>query len=158
MKTIVLTQNKFTIVNNKDFKYLNQFTWFTMKKRNKFYVCGSVNGKKVYMHRLLLNAKKNQYVDHINGNPLDNRKQNLRLCSNSENLRNRTKNSNNTSGFKGVWRNKISKCWIVTLTIKGKSKYFGAFKNKKDAAKAYDKAALKYYKEFAKLNFPKDSK
>ena len=90
MKPIKLTQDKTTIVDNKDFKRLNQHKWFTSKYRDSFRVARhglSKNGKQttIYMHREIMAAPKHLQVDHINGNGLDNQKSNLRLATNQQN-------------------------------------------------------------------------
>ena len=86
MKKIPLSKNDKTMVDNEDYEFLNQFNWYTFKHRdgtNKLYAVRQeiVDGKskKIYMHRLLLNAQKGDTVTHINGNSLDNRRENLLL-------------------------------------------------------------------------------
>lgn len=108
------------------------------------------NGKK--LHRLIMNAPKGMSIDHINGDKSDNRKSNLRICTNSENLRNRGSQSNNTSGYKGVSWSKELKKWRTQICINKKHIHVGLFKDKIEAAKAYNEAAIKYHGEFAKLN------
>ena len=78
-----------------------------------------------YLHRFVLKAKKGENVDHINGNKLDNRKENLRKCTRSQNFANRKKYTNNTSGYKGV--SKHGNKWQADIQINGKSKYLGIF-------------------------------
>lgn len=105
----------------------------------------------VAIHQIILMAK-GKVVDHINGNKLDNRSSNLRLCTTKENSRNRKKNSDNTSGYKGVTFHKPTKKWQSQLKYKGKTIYLGLFFNKEDAAKAYDKAAKLCFGKFANTN------
>lgn len=149
----LLPKNKFTIIDEEDFKIIKGYKWFAHKNKTRIYVDASKNGKMIRMHRLIMNAKPYEQVDHINGNCLDNRKVNLRLCSNKENTRNRTRlNKNNTSGFKGVswykWYNK----WLAQIKVDYKTKTLGYFESKEDAAKAYNKAAKKYFNKFANIN------
>lgn len=99
---------------------------------------------------MILKIKK---IDHKNGNGLDNRLKNLRIATESENSRNQNKRRTNKSGFKGVsWGTRDNK-WRSYITINGKFKSLGYYSSKEDAAKAYDKAAIKYFGEFAKTNY-----
>ncbi len=106
-----------------------------------------------YLHRLVLGAKQGECVDHINGNKLDNRRANLRLCNNRENGRNRSGPAkSNLSGYRGVSWNRG---WFARINVEDKTIHLGRFKTKEQAAKAYDRAALQYFGAFAgKLNFP----
>lgn len=105
------------------------------------------------MHRFILGITDPKIqVDHINGDSLDNRKINLRLCSNSENSRNRGANKNNTSGYKGVRFRKEYGTYFATITVNRKEIYLGSFKTGKEAATAYNEAAIKYHDKFANLN------
>lgn len=103
------------------------------------------------MHRFITNAPKELEVDHINGNRLDNRKENLRICTKSQNLRNQHKTCG-SSKYKGVsWRVRANK-WESRIYVDGKKLFLGLYSDEEDAAKAYDKAAIQHYKEFAKTN------
>ena len=110
------------------------------------------------MHRKILGLKKGdgKIVDHINGNSLDNRKANLRICTQSQNMINRIKQKNNKSGYIGVCLykgNSINK-WRASIMQNKKQISIGYFDNKIDAAKARDTKALELYGEYATLNFP----
>lgn len=93
-------------------------------------------------------------VDHINGNGLDNKLKNLRICTNQENQQNRYNQSNNKSGYKGVGWHKTTKKWRARISINNQLIHLGLFQNKIEAAKAYDIMASKHFGNFAKLNFP----
>ena len=106
------------------------------------------------MHRLIMDAPKGMDIDHINGNPLDNRKSNLRICTRAENMRNRGAQKNNTSGYKGVGWCKHRKKWHAQIKHNGKQIYIGRYKDKEEAARAYDAKAKELHGEYAHLNFP----
>ena len=120
----------------------------------KKYVMLRKNGKNMYLHRLITGAtKRTEIVDHINGNIYDNRRENLRIGNKSDNGSNlRHLPIHNTSGFKGVHYDKVNKKWRARIQVYGKGIHLGRFKDKIDAAKAYDEAAIKYFGEFACTN------
>ena len=94
------------------------------------------------------------HVDHINGNPLDNRKSNLRICTNAENQRNKGVYKNNKSGYKGVHWFKRDKKWQAQIKHNNKSIHIGLYEDKEEAARAYDKKAKELHGNFKNLNFP----
>lgn len=163
MKEIQLTRGKVTIVDDEDFERLNQHKWWANKgneKRPYWYALrqyrdpskGPNHGKRVLvlMHREVINAPKEVFVDHINGDRLDNRKQNLRLCTNAQNLQNQKRYK---PGYKGIYRNKDGR-WAVMIQANGVYHYLGRYKSERTAAKEYDKIAKLLHGEFANLNFP----
>lgn len=109
---------------------------------------------KVRMHRLIMDAPKGAHVDHINGNGLDNRRCNLRICTPRENARNQRLPKHNTSGFKGVHYRRQRSCWSATIVIDRRQIHLGSFVEKEAAARAYDEGARLHFGEFARLNFP----
>ncbi|HUU89291.1 MAG TPA: AP2 domain-containing protein [Candidatus Glassbacteria bacterium] len=158
MKIIELTQGQVTLVDDEDFKNLNQFKWWADKiPSGDFYVTRNIKiekvWKKIKMHRIIMNAQKGQYVDHRDHNTLNNRKSNLRICTTAENGMNRQKGRGAyTSKHKGVSWQKYRKEWAAYIKVTGKTIHLGRFDNENDAAQAYNVAALKYYGEFACLN------
>jgi hypothetical protein len=112
--------------------------------------------KKILMHREIMKAGDGKFCDHINHNGLDNRKANLRLATHSQNAWNRRKSKvKSRSKYKGVsWYNKDER-WSARIHVNRKNKFLGIFADEVEAAKAYDKAAQKYFGEFAELNFNK---
>ena len=107
------------------------------------------------MHREVLHVPEGLFVDHINHNGCDNRKANLRPATPADNARNALyPKINTTSKYRGVSYNKKKKRWRAQLSINNKKKQIGYFRDEIEAAKAYDKAAKRYYGEFAILNFP----
>ena len=88
-------------------------------------------------------------IDHIDNNPLNNRIENLRLCNLSENARNANKRVDNSSGYKGVSWHKQSSKWVAQITVNGKRKHLGFFKDKEEAHEAYCEASKAIYGDFA---------
>lgn len=156
MKKIPLTQNKYALVDDGDYEYLSEFKWYyqnTLRGRFEYanrYIKHKGNKRQTIlsMHRDLLQAKRGQYCDHVDGNGLNNRRNNIRLCTQSQNRMNSKARSNNLSNFKGVSWHKQSKRWQVYIL----NKYIGLFDSKEAAAKEYNKQAKKHFREFAKLN------
>lgn len=140
---------KYAIVDDEDFELLNTFNWSININR---YAEGRVNGLRVRMHQLICKASTGKVVDHINGNPLDNRRNNLRACTQSENLMNIKNARKHTSQFKGVGWHKQHKKWRAFIRTLGKMQHLGLFNKEEEAARAYNEAAQKYFGEFANLN------
>lgn len=117
----------------------------------------SQNGKIVHLmlSRFLMNFPKGKFVDHIDCNPLNNRRSNLRLANESQNARNVPKTKRITySRFKGVSWHKHKSKWVAHCAINSKNQFIGYFTNEEDAARAYDLKAKELHGAFAKLNFP----
>jgi len=152
MKTIHLSQNKKTKVDDNDYQKLSQFRWYY----NGRYAArsGRKGGKKVnvYMHREILACPKSKVIDHISGDSLDNRKVNLRCCTHAENFRNQGISKHNTSGAKGVVWNKRNKNWNARITVDRKRIHLGCFNDKVTAIKQYNLAAKKYHEQYARIN------
>lgn len=143
----------FAFVDEDDYEKLNQYRWHT---DNKGYVVRRVrkNGKKlvIYMHRIVANTPDGLVTDHINGLVTDNRKENLRVCTDAENKRNRGRSRANKTEFKGAyWQKQIGR-WYSRIQLDGKSIYLGTFSTAQEAAQAYNEAAKKYHGEFAYAN------
>lgn len=102
------------------------------------------------LHRVVMNASGGQLVDHIDGNKLNNKKSNLRICSNAQNLHNRGANKNNSSGKKGVYADKRSGKWIAQIGVGNKRIHVGTFSDVNEAAAAYKEAAIRLHKDFAR--------
>jgi hypothetical protein len=160
---IPLTQGCFAIVDPADYPHLSRYKWRLCRTRGKntLYAERSIrlpNGRysRILMHRQLIDVPEGYIVDHINGNGLDNRRANLRLATIAQNAWN-SKKRNPRSGYKGVWFAGDKGLWRAAIVYHDRRIHLGYFKDKIAAAKAYDAAARKYYKEFARLNFPKCS-
>lgn len=150
MKYLPLTQEKRAIIDEDDFELLSRYKWYAAKRGYGFYAQRHSERKLLQMHRVITNAPKGMDVDHINGNTLDNRKKNLRVVSRSQNEWNRTKQRNNTTGYKGVTFKEGK--YLARIRVFKKLHHLGYFKEKVDAANAYNLAAIKFHGEFALLN------
>lgn len=157
-KKIPLSQGKYAIVDAGDYDFLNQFKWCYFNAgyagRNQYMGGGRKNqvAKAIYMHRLVTSALVGMDVDHINGNGLDNRKENLRVVTHAENLMN-SKSRGGTSKFKGVYWNVRDNIWVARITKNYKGIHIGYFKTEIEAAMAYDQKAKELFGEIATLNF-----
>lgn len=103
----------------------------------------------IYMHRLIMEAKKTEIIDHIDRNKLNNCKNNLRITNNTGNARNASISKNNTSGIIGVTYDNSRELWAAQILINYKTIHLGRYVNKKDAIHARLKAEKKYFGEFA---------
>ncbi len=153
MKEIKLTNSDLaTIVDDEDFERVNRYEWFghrTGNTTNSIRPTRNIGNKIIRMYRVILNAKKGEIIDHINGDPLDNRKQNLRICTKSQNCMNSKMRSNNTSGFKGVNKGNRRTTWRAEIWLNNKKINLGCFKNIYDAVFARKEGEVKYHGEFA---------
>lgn len=152
MKTIYLSQGRTCIIDDVDFDTVSQYKWSFDPKGYAFRNSPRPNRKVIYLHRFLLQPKQKEYCDHINGDKLDNRRSNLRICTNAQNTRNRKIGINNTTGFKGISWNKRDKMWYASLVKDGKKIYLGCSKSKKQAAEYYNEGAEEHFGSFALLN------
>jgi hypothetical protein len=161
-RKIYLGEGEYTIVEPPDYYKYGKYKWIYWGNGKNNYAIGELKighrkTKQVGMHRVIMGAPKGKVVDHINGDGLDNRRANLRLATRAQNIYNRRKTTKKTSSrFVGLSFNKKSTMWDGCIQYKRKKIHLGRFKNEIDAARAYDRAAIKYYGEFARLNFPRE--
>jgi hypothetical protein len=179
-RKIHLGEGLYTIVEPQDYYWLNNYNWYLASNGKQYYafrnaIVSPGKIKMLSMHRQIMqpeldaalrtqntqrnNLRSKLLIDHINGDSLDNRRANLRIATPSQNAYNRPKIKSKTSSkYIGVYFEKATKRWTVKIRIgPGKRIWLGRFDNEITAARAYDKAAKKYHKEFARLNFPKDA-
>jgi hypothetical protein len=161
-RKIKLTQGKFAIVDAEDFEQLNKFKWYPEKSRRTFYAIRNEKkqgcGNKqiiVKMHRLIMNSPPDLSIDHINHNGLDNRKANLRIVSQTQNVWNARKWATKCSSrYKGVNFTKMNNKWRAKIMHKRKWFNLGYFDDEESAARAYDAKARELFGEYSCLNFP----
>lgn len=127
---------------------LREYSWCVS---GNGYVMSRSGNKATILHRFLTGAKKGEYVDHINGNPLDNRLSNLRVCKKQENEFNQKIRIDNTSGYRGVCRGKRGR-YRAYITKDGKQRWLGQYATPEAAAIAYNQKAKELFGEFARLN------
>jgi hypothetical protein len=157
VREIPLGRGKVALVDDEDFDHLNAFRWNAGGGYARRLDWNGVGQKlnAILMHRVVMDARPGQEVDHINGNGLDNRKANLRLCSHLQNSRNRkkqvlTQGRRSSSAYKGVYRRSSGK-WAASIRIDQRQVYLGTFATEVDAAVAYAKAAREHHGDFARV-------
>jgi hypothetical protein len=138
-KEISLTQGKITLVDDEDFEYLNQFKWCAKEVDKHYYVYRKRKTKTVAMHRVLTNPPPYMKIDHINGDTLDNRKKNLRIVTDRENLQNRH-SPRKTSKYPGTYFEKSRKLWHSRIYFNKKDHSLGRYKSELEAATVYQVA------------------
>jgi hypothetical protein len=154
MKKIQLANStKKALVDDKDFEYLNQFVWRFDGRYAYRDFHSNGHSHHIYMHQEIMHAPEGMEVDHKHtGNTLDNRRENLRVGTHSQNMSNAKKPITNTSGFKGVSWDKWHKKWHAQIRVNHRTIHLGFYNHPLDAANAYDSAAIKYKGEFARVN------
>jgi hypothetical protein len=155
MKELPLTKGFVALIDDADFAALSKHKWrASISGNGKVYARTDIweNGRKlgsISMHRFLLKPSKTMEVDHIDQNSLNNQRCNLRAATHAQNLRNRGKDRDNQSGFKGVHHHR-HKTWIAAITVDGKRLHLGSFNTAEHAYEAYCNAAQIHHKNFAR--------
>lgn len=154
---IPLTKGKYCLIDREDYDLVSSYKWcvssygYAVRGTRKM-----VNGKSKsfihYMHREIIGAPVGLEVDHINGDKLDNRRSNLRVCTRQQNEWNKPANIRSKTGYKGVFWSKQARKYASWINTNGKIKHLGFYESSVEAAKAYDNAALMLHGEFARKN------
>jgi hypothetical protein len=155
---IPLSQGKHAIVDDEDYDFLMQWKWHVMGRYAGRVAIDSTTRKQssVAMHRVILDTPQGMHSDHINGDGLDNRRENLRICTPGENVRNQKANKRRVGDaqYKGTFFVKELGKWKAVIGINGKTQYLGLFDCEDDAARAYDQKARELFGDFVRPNFP----
>ncbi len=150
-QALPLPHGLFAIVDDEDFERCSQFRWYL---NSHGYVMREIrrSGARTiqYLSRFVMNAPVGVLVDHKEGDLLDNRKSQLRFCTKSQNMCNRGKNKNNTSGHKGVTWDKSRSKWRAQIEVNGKGISLGYFTDVTSASASYAEASLRYHGEFSR--------
>lgn len=156
MKEIDVGHGLKTLVDDEDFEYLNQFNWYS--KPHNYpgrYVSPKDKNRHALMSRMIMNAPKGKFVDHADGNPLNNQRYNLRICTPTQNCQNRKLHINNIVGFKGVTQysrnGKRENRWRARIRVNKKLIHIGYFDSPIMAHEAYKEASVKFFGEFARF-------
>ena len=151
MKEIPLTRGRVAIVDDEHYWWLTKWKWYYGS--NGYAVRNAPGKRHKYMHCVIMDTPPGMDTDHINGDRLDNRRSNLRVCTRAQNTHNQKVSKANSSGYKGVHWHKHDKRWRTQIKTGGKKIYLGNFHSKEYAALAYNRGALQYHGAFANLNY-----
>ena len=154
MKTISLTRGYSTIIDDEDFEAISKYHWSVHVRNKKAYAKTTIWNQnrrtRVLMHRMILNhSGKESFIDHVNGDSLDNRRENLRLCTHQENCMNRNPQSNSTTGINGV--TKYKDVYRVKITFQGKDYWIGYAKTIDQGREMRRAKEKELFKEFSPL-------
>jgi hypothetical protein len=156
MKEIKLTRGKVALVDDEDYERLNQWKWYYHQVGLTGYANRKDDNspkKHISMHRAIMNTPDGLTVDHKDGNGCNNQKYNMRNCTTGQNSKNRKRCSTNKSGFIGVfWSPRFGGKWRTVIQVNKRKIYLGFFYSRILAAREYDRAAIKFNGEFARIN------
>lgn len=144
----------FVLLDDEDYEEMSVWSWNISWKGYAIRTERAGGKRTIYLHREV--AKRagikigSKQVDHRDGDKMDCRRENLRIASNQQNQANVSRQTNNTTGFKGVSYHKVKKKWIARIGVRYKRISLGHFDNPEDAHAAYEAAAIKYFGQFAK--------
>lgn len=156
IRYIPLTQGRVAVVDASDYAWLSLHKWHLVNPRGRCYAGRCCHGKRVSMHREIMQPLDGYVVDHIDGDGLNNRRSNLRICTVRQNLQNQAKAPGCSSQYKGVHRDKRTGKFTAEIRPGRKQIHIGSFDDEIEAARAYDRKAIEFFGEFAWLNFPEE--
>ncbi len=154
---ILLGNGKFTMIDEDDYKNLSQWKWscsyngYAWRRVSLGYVNGKRKRAIIFMHRFIMNTPSDMITDHINGDKLDNRKSNLRICTYTQNSRNSI-SKRGSSKYKGVYLDKSENRWVAQIVVNKKTKFLGRYNTQEEAASIYNNEAKKQFGEFSRVN------
>ena len=150
---IPLSRGLFALVDEEDYSKVHPYTWCASRKRYTDMVMAPIRGQRnrfVYLHRVIMAPPKGFLVDHRDGDGLNNRRENLRVCTVAENNRNRRRmQRTNTSGVRGAYWSAERARWEATISVNDRTVHLGRFRTKEEAHAAYAVAAIRFYGDFA---------
>ncbi len=152
VKHIPLSGGRYALVDAADYEWLSQYKWHLQNG----YAARCEKGRRIFMHRQIMQPPQDKFVDHADGKRVNNCRANLRVCTPAENQRNQRKKRDSASIFKGVGYLKNCRRCHAKLVFEGKCVWLGHFDSEVEAARAYDRGAVEYFGEFARLNFPEE--
>jgi hypothetical protein len=154
-KRIPLTRGQSTLVDAADYDRLSRWKWLLVGDGYAGRFDRTTRPPRlIYLHRVVLGAQSGQHVDHINGDKLDSRRDNLRLVTHRQNTQNQRISSLNTSGYKGVCWHKGTGKWHVRITVNGQRLHLGYYDDLEKATLLYDAAARHFFGQYARPNYP----
>lgn len=135
------------LIDLEDIYKVKNYKW---RVDNNGYALTDINGtsKKLSLHRLIMNCPDDKVIDHINHNKLDNRKENLRICTQHQNTMNQGIRSNNSSGVTGVYFDKSRNKWVAQIKHNYRKIFLGRFNTKEEAIEARKQAEIEYFGEY----------
>ena len=155
IRYISLTRGQFAVVDAADFEWLTKYRWHALWSGDIFYASRKEHGSSIRMHREIMRPPEGMVVHHVNGNGLDNRRANLCVCTQPENIRNIGPRVG-SSRFKGIWFDRANNKWCAGITVGCTTTNLGRFESEVEAAKARDRKVFELWGPFAYLNFPDD--
>jgi len=155
VRYIALTRGLFAQVDATDYPQLSKYNWCAILRNGRAYATRHEKGRTIYMHRQIVGAPKGLVVDHIDRDTLNNRRQNLRICTQRQNTWN-TAGRGGTSCYKGVWYRK-GQGYQAVIYVKGRKITSGWFDDPAEAARVRDRLAYNFHGRFAYLNFPQET-
>jgi hypothetical protein len=147
---LVLKSGVAALVSALSVPLIEKYTWC---QEGTGYIMSRTTSRAVKLHRLITGAHEGEYVDHIDGDPLNNTIENLRICTKQQNEFNQKRRIDNTSGYRGVCSYGKDGKYRAYINVSGKYIHIGVFDSSEEAAKAYDCKAAELYGEFARFNF-----